>query len=535
MAENIVKDVSSQTLEERMYVIKLISYQMLGAKWKYYRKIIQGGKGLKIFREASMLEHMKATRAALLYTTKNTKNLYCSVYHSCVGEIKKYTKLRDCFAEIPEVEGDQVSPQLTEDHDALIITWTPLKFLNPLQKIRERGKSTQRHTEGLVAKLYFKVAAFYSIQENWDQRKLSFYLRNINSDSSYQDIVSALEPLKTDLQTFTGGYEIFKFGKASLSRDVASDLDAFDDAMSDESFESQVRTLYWYGFIYQALEQFIIKYYLTLVTSTASVEAIAYLTNIFEPAIAKATANRIVFHGSFETDQSKRAFRKPYYDYVKKAWSEPLKKKIKTKKGFFESHNFNQRLIKKHQIDFDPPADPNQGSNWGIFLKHFVLATLRPIISIDLTDPFYEDPEELTMELEKLTDINTRSFLALQIFRAMIAYATQKQNARFTVLNRFKKQIKADSEMEVKRIAEIRKNGDDKIRDFHRKLSKYKRLKQFEMVEQVSRDITQFKDNLEKKISRIDKSSRENMILKWSSKKRHKVKIYWNNIHSQIC
>ena len=283
--------------------------------------------------------------------------------------------------------------------------------------------------------------------------------------------------------------------------------------MSDESFESEVRTLYWYSFIYEALEQFIIKYYLTLVTSTASVEAIAYLTNIFEPAIAKAVANRIVFQGSFETDQSKRSFRKPYYDYVKKAWSEPLKKKIKTKKGIFESHNFNQRLLSKHQIVFDPPADPKQGSNWGVFLKQFVLALERPVISIDLTDPFYEDPEELTIELEKLIDINTRSFLGLQIFRAMIAYVTQKQNARFTALNRFKNQIKTDSEMEIKRIAEIRKDGDDKIREYHKNLNKYKRLKQFTMVEQISKDITQFKDQLEKKISRIKKSSRENVGL----------------------
>ena len=171
MSEIIIKNVSSQTLEERMYVIKLISYQMLGAEWKYYRKIIQGGKGLKIFREDSILEHMKATRAALRYTTKNRNSLFRSSYHSCVEEIKKYTKLRDFFTEMPKVEGTQEAPQLTDAHDALIITWTPLKFLTPVRKIRERGQSTQRHTEGLVAKLYFKVAAFYSIQENWDQRK----------------------------------------------------------------------------------------------------------------------------------------------------------------------------------------------------------------------------------------------------------------------------------------------------------------------------------------------------------------------------
>ena len=153
--------------------------------------------------------------------------------------------------------------------------------------------------------------------------------------------------MKIDLQTFTEGYEIFKFGKASLSQNTASDLDAFDDAMSDESAESQVRTLYWYSFIYQALEQFIIKYYLTLVTSTASVEAIAYLTKIFEPAIAKVVLNTVIFEGSFETDQSKRSLKKPYCDYAKKASSEPLKKKIKTNKGIFEIHNFNHRLVKK--------------------------------------------------------------------------------------------------------------------------------------------------------------------------------------------
>jgi len=131
-----VKELKSQTPEEQMYLLKLIAHQMLGAKWMYYKKIKQGDQGLKLFKEASLMEQMKATRSALRFTTKNTKKLYRFAYQECLKEIKKYAGIKEGFPELQEAGEGEDLPGLTSEFDAIIISWTPLKFLTPAQKIR---------------------------------------------------------------------------------------------------------------------------------------------------------------------------------------------------------------------------------------------------------------------------------------------------------------------------------------------------------------------------------------------------------------
>jgi hypothetical protein len=506
-----IKDLKNQSPEDQMYLLKLIAHQMLGAKWMYYRKIKQGDKGLKLFKEASLMEQMKATRSALRFTTKNTKKLYRFAYQECVKELKKYAGIKEGIPELPEAAEGEDLPALTSEFDAIIISWTPLKFLTPAQKIRDKGTATQRHTEGLIAKLYFKVAAYYAIPDNWDTRKLTLYLRNINKESSHQDIVAALEPLKADLQKLSDIYIPFKFGKASLSKDVATDADSFDDAMSVESFESQIQTLYWYDFIYQAIEVFLVRYYLTLITSTASFGAIQYIANIFEPALSKAAENRVVFLGSFETDHSRKAYRIPYLEHVEKKLQEPLKKKLKTKEGIYESYCYNLQLLDKLKISFDLEGPPKADSKWGEFLQQFILAIGRPIITLEEDDPQFEQADAFNEEMDRIIELPTRQFALMQLMRSLVAYATNKRQAKYQILERFKQRIKSEYELEVKRIEEIRKMAGKKLRDMEKKLGKYKRMKQQETVDAVTKDIETFKQKLEDKIKSIRQTSKNEL------------------------
>jgi hypothetical protein len=503
-----IKNVTTQTPEDKMYLLKLIAHQMLGAKWMYYRKIKRGDTGLKLFKEKSLMEQMKATRSALRFTTRNTKKLYRLAYQECAKDIKKFTGIKVGLPELPDaIEGEEL-PSLSAAFDAIIIAWTPLKFLAPAQKIRSKGSATQRHSEGLVAKLYFKVAAYYAVPENWDTRKLTLYLRTIRKESSYQDIVSALEPLKADLQNFAEVYELFKFGKASLSKDISQDIDAFDDAMSVESFDSQLRTLYWYDFIYQALEMFVIRYYLTLVTATASLDTIQYLTAIFEPALAKAVENRVMFVGSFETDRTKTTFRQPYQEYVVKMSQEPVTKKLKTKEGVYESYTYNLPLLNRWKIDFDLTEQPSEQSQWWHFLRQYILAIERPILTVDTNDPLFESPEQLSAELDQIVETETRQFVLLQIMRAMIIHASNKRQAKYKILERFKLRVKTDFELEGKRIAEMKKMAEKKYRELSKKVMKYKRLEQDETVAAITRDIDAFKQNVENKIKVVRQNSK---------------------------
>lgn len=306
------KSLEMQLPEDKVYVLKLIAHQKLGAKWIYYRKIKHADKGLSILKEHSLMEQMKATRSALRFTTKTAKKFYNLAYKECLKDIKNYTGLKDEFPPLPEVKEGEEMPSLSSEYDATIISWTPLKFLLPILQLRAKGSATQRHTEGLAAKLFFKVAGYYADPNSWEPYKLNLYLRKIKKSSTHQEVVAALEPLKEDLAKFSDVYEPFKFGKASLSKDIAQDVDAFDDAMAVESFETQLDSLYWYNFIYVAMELFLFRYYLTLISSTASTDAIQYLTTIFEPVLSQAIEIRTVFQGSFETDRTKRAFRLPF-------------------------------------------------------------------------------------------------------------------------------------------------------------------------------------------------------------------------------
>ncbi|MCP4750447.1 MAG: hypothetical protein GY866_06115 [Proteobacteria bacterium] len=377
------KKIKQQTIADKMYLLKLIAHQILGQKWIFYKKIRSAGKQGRFFKSKSLTDQMKATQSALRFSTKNATKLYHLAYESSVKEIKTYTGQKEGYPALPEEREDKFLPPLISKHDAVIISWTPVKFLGPTRQIREKGAASQRHTEGLITKLFFKVVGYYATPENWDPNKLTLYLKGINKDSTYQQVVQALDPLKRDLFNFSEHYELFKFGKASLRKDGAQDGDSFDDAFEEESFESQVRTLYWHGFIYQAMESFLFKYYLTLLTATPSPYAVRYLTLIFEPALRHAIEIKHLFQGSFDTDVSKKAFRTPFEKYMEEREGDALLKKIKTKKGVFEIYKYNLKLLDRSGIGFNLKGLPSEKSDWRKFATHQILGIDRFPLSVD--------------------------------------------------------------------------------------------------------------------------------------------------------
>jgi hypothetical protein len=566
------------------------------------------------------MEQMKATRAALRFTTKNARKLYRMVYLESIKEIKTYTGLKTEFPELPEDEtGDEI-PSLNSEHDAVIISWTPIKFLLPVLQLRVKGLATQRHTEGLAAKLFFKVAGYYAEPTNWDRYRLNLYLRRITKGSSYQEIVSELEPLKNDLDRLVEAYELFKFGKASLSKDVAMDSDAFDDAMGIESFESQLNTLYWYHFIYLAIEQFLFKYYLILIISTVSQDAIKYLTAIFEPVLQKAIEIRNVFLGSFEKDRTKHSFRVPYQRLVKAKTDEPHKKNIKTQLGVFETYTYNLSMLEKTTLSYELENMPEIDSEWGAFIKQYILNIDRPAIveastsvpkeetqttskppavpfereqnalnaekerlfrvkneldikkegikqrsavdsltkeaKIELEEQktkLLNDELELDKEIQKLKEkfkqleskqknaqlaitetqkhrdsrfvdetaimqfenelsqLPVRQFVLMNILNTIINCTQYKRQARYKILERFKERARNDQELEAKRIEEIRKKAEKKLRDLKKRVSKMDRLKQQNTVNVITTDIKNFELGIEERIDIIKKDSMQQL------------------------
>ncbi|MBU2515471.1 hypothetical protein KJ966_29495 [bacterium] len=493
--------LKDQIPSEKVYILKMIAHQMLGSKWVYFRKIKHAGEGFKLFREKSLMEQMKATQAALKFTSKHTRKKYRTIYKESLKDIKINAGARnEIFPPSPEYEEGKQVPSLTSEHDEVLITWTPIKFMLPIKTIREKGIATQRHSEGLVAKLLFKVVGYYAASENWDEERLTFYLRKIESDSSYQDVSAALSPLKNDLQQFTEAYEPFKFGKASLSKDKTTDEGVFDDTFGIETFEDELRTLYWYHFIYWGMELFLFRYYLILVTSTECKQAIRYLTQIFEPALLKAIENKIVFQGSFETDRAKKKYRMPYRKYQQDRANEPPVKKIKTQNGLFESYTYNLPMLEDDSIDFKIEKIPASESEWANFIKFKILnaSSYKRVKEENV-------PQEIPFEMTE--------YALMHICKCMVSCTQFERRARHKILERFKKRLETDKELIIKRVNEVKDRGEKQINLMERKVTKLRRMKQIDAAEVYLRDIENHKKKIQEKSIEIQESAQLEMTM----------------------
>lgn len=495
------KSLKEQTPSEKIYVLKMIAHQMLGAKWVYFRKIKHAGEGFKLFKEKSLMEQMKATQAALRFTSKHARKKFRTIYKEATRDIKNNTSMRtEDFPESPEYDQNNQLPSLTSSHDEVLITWTPIKFFQAVKTIREKGVATQRHSEGLAAKLLFKVVGYYAAPENWDEERLTFYLRKLDRESSYQDVAVALAPLKEDLQKFTELYEPFKFGKVSLSKDKSADEGVFDDTFGVESFEDELRTLYWYHFIYWGMELFLYRYYLTLVSGTDSMQAVRYLTQMFEPALLKAIEIKNVFLGSFETDRSKKKYRIPYRKYQQDKNNEPLIKRIKTQNGIFETYSYTLNLLESDAIGFNLDKQPGPDSEWGRFIKFNILkASAYKRIKGELT------PQPIPLDVVQ--------YALVHIIKNIVLCSRYESEAKNKILERFKSRLTTDKELVAKRIAEVKLRGEKQISLMERKVIKLRRMKQSEAAEVFLHDIESYKKKVEEKCMEIAESAQLEMAL----------------------
>ncbi len=495
------KSLSDETPSEKVYILKMIAHQMLGPKWVYFRKIKHAGEGFKLFKEKSLMEQMKATQAALKFTSKHARKKFRTIYKETLRDIKANTNLRsEDFPPSPEYDDNNQLISLTSEHDEVLITWTPIKFFQSVKTIREKGVATQRHSEGLAAKLMFKVVGYYAAAENWDEERLTFYLRKLDRDSSYQDVAGALTPLKEDLQKFTELFEPFRFGKASLSKDKSADEGVFDDTFGVESFEDEIKTLYWYHFIYWAVELFLFRYYLTLVTSTDSKQAIRYLTQIFEPALLKAIEVKNVFLGSFETDRSKKKYRLPYRKYQQDKSNEPLTKKIKTQNGIFETYTYNLTMLEDDTMGYNIGEKPKEDSEWGRFVKFSIYsAAAYKWVKGELKQ------EEISFD--------TTEYALMHIIKCMVNCTGYERTAKHKILDRFKKRLITDKELASKRVKEVKQRGEKQIGLMERKVTKLRRMKQSDAAEVYLRDIEAAKKKVEEKCDEILESAQLEMTL----------------------
>ncbi|OGG96204.1 MAG: hypothetical protein A2508_05025 [Candidatus Lambdaproteobacteria bacterium RIFOXYD12_FULL_49_8] len=507
-----------QTAAEKMAVLKLYAERMLGAKWEYYRKIKHQDKGFSLLAEASLAEQMKATQSALKFTSKTASKAYWATFKIAAGDVKTKGGVKTGIPDVPEETEDGPKVKMAPEHDAFIIEWTPIKFLLNAKVIREKGVATQRHSEGLVAKLYFKVVGFYADPANWDRNKLCVYLRKVEADTDYQNISAALEPLKKDLARFCEVYEPFKFGQANLAKDAVQEADSFEDAMGAESFDDQLKSLYFYHFIYEGMEQFLLKYFAYLVFSTNNRRVIRYLATIFEPALAKAIENKNLFLGSFETDRTKKAFVAPYQEYQRKRKADPPRSRVEDKRKIYESWTYNLDLIERYALRYKLTTEPEPDSAWAVFARRFLLGIKPPPPPPPPPPKEGEEPEVpvATQEAEwEAPEQNheTRMLAAIILTNQLLLCSNANQGARALLLERFKSRVLADKETAQKRVIELKKKAEKKLREMDKKVKKLKRMKQEESVQVFQDDMEKFRATIEARAKQILTDAAEELNL----------------------
>ncbi|MCP4294745.1 MAG: hypothetical protein GY786_03980 [Proteobacteria bacterium] len=540
MVENTgTLSIDEQSIAQKMFLMRVLADRELGEKWKYFNKIKHSDDGFDFLKKETLMDQMKATRSALQFTTKATRKQFQLLYKACISEIISHDGAdKQDLPALPETSEEKGLPTLSSQQDGLIVTWTPIKFLLPAEQIRDKGKATQRHSEGLVAKLYFKVVGFYSSPENWKHHNLTFYLNKLDASSTFPQVVEQLEPLKKDLAQFSKSNELFKFGDASLAKDANQELDAFDDAMGNDSFEQQIQSLYWHQFIYFGLELFLFKYFLTLVTATDSENAQHYLLTIFEPAINKAIENRNLFMGSFETDRSKHKFLRAFKEYTFKRASQKLKSNIVLKGKGYEIQTYNLTQLQNNGLGFDLKAVPKEGSPWFVFLgKLFTgnnpLFPAAGIISIEGSkskdegnaDSGADVAIENKTQVKKSLGVDAYLSAFIHIFAFIVNCEKQQYLSRIKILENMKERIVADHGIVQKRVKELKKQGEVKSRGIQKKINTFKRMKQDETALTYQKELEKFQSKTEERCEFLEKQSEENI-----TKRKTKLNALINNV-----
>ncbi|MBT4088336.1 MAG: hypothetical protein HOE30_07570 [Deltaproteobacteria bacterium] len=424
-----ISAIDDQTTAEKMYLLKTVAQQILGPKWRFFNKIRRTGENL-LQGKTGYSDSLKATRSALRYTAKTAKSAYALAYQASVKDICASTdKKKEDFTGLKTLKVAKNIPTLSDQQDADIISWTPIKFLLPIKRIQEKGLATKRHTEGLAAKLIFKVVAFYAIPENWELNKLTFYLQNLSANSTNNEVHEALNPLKEDLQSFLAVFDTLKFKQSGLKEERSRIESALDINLGIGTTEYQIRILYWYDFIYEAMELFVFRYFLVLVTASPCAFAIRQLAKLMEPVLDKVIENRSLFLCAFETDDAKSQLRKSFEQFKQKMMHHTSVRTIKTSKGEFETYFYNSHLLESMTLQFDIQNKPDIKSEWGSFIKYNLLGMKQ------------KNEDEVD---ESSIDGESSEIMAQAVMQILstIAKANQfKRSARQQILDEFKEHL----------------------------------------------------------------------------------------------
>ena len=351
------------------------AYTWLGKRYEWYNKIRTAKKGgFKLFSDASLEEQMEATRSALNLVSKTLNSSLGGAYNSVVDAVTNSGTAPEGWP--GKLEGDRTDPPpLTDEQDAVILAWMPLKFLNLAKPVRDKGKGLDFYSDGLIKKLYFKVIGFYTDPHNWDPTRLGYFLQGLEVDADLPTVQGKMGALRSDAEMLTNSLQMFKFGRVARRPD-AGQKNAIDE-LFQISDEELLHDLYFQSLLYSGLEHFVFRLYLTLLSATRNQRALRQLSQIFQPLLAKVVELHLRFQTSFATERDKIRLRKEFLEFYKAREAQPPVETI-TEKGHEVQHiNYTHRLIEHHAFTRHHEFGARQVQLWGGYLQKEVLGHLE--------------------------------------------------------------------------------------------------------------------------------------------------------------
>lgn len=346
-------------------------HQWLGQRFAWYNKVRTATKGgLRIFKNPSLEEQMEATRGALNMVTNVMNTNMMMAFNAMVDQVKKVKAEPEDWP--LKIEGDRVNaPTLTHEQDAGIISWVPLKYLNVVKPIREKGKGVDYYVDGLIKKTYFKTIGFFADPRNWDKEKIGFFFNGLEPDATLQEVQGRLAPLKADADMFALSLFPFRFGKATM-RAEAGQKNTIDESfeISDEELR---RDLYFQSLLWLGLDKFIFRYYLTLLSATDNPRAIRQLSLIFHPILAKIIELNLRFQSSSGTEREKIRIRPSFLEFYKAREALPAVETVEVKGRSVRKINYTHRMLEGNSFSRGQKYQERQRQMWMDYLsKHVV-------------------------------------------------------------------------------------------------------------------------------------------------------------------
>jgi len=439
------------------------AYFWLGQRYEWYNKIRNAKKGgFLSFSDASLESQMEATRSALNLVMKTLNTGLGLAFNSVVDGVTNSGTAPEGWPE--KVAGDRSDPRpLTNEQDAIILAWMPLKFFNLSKSIRDKGKGLDFYTDGLIKKLYFKVIGFYADPRNWDTERLGYMLSGLEPDAGLQEVQGRLGTLKGDADILAASLIPFKFGKSSRRKE-AGQKNTIEDTFNI-SDEELVHDLYFQALLLAGMENFLFRYYLTLLGATENPRAMNQITIIFQPILAKVVELHIRFQSSFATERDKVRLRKEYMEFFKKREALPPVETVEVKGKQTRRFHYNNRLLERGSFSRAPKFSERQAQIWAGWLKPML--TKAP-----------DKPSTYARIFQLLGTLvfDTQCSMEGKVIAAgdLRAFADEQEKLGKIQLNNKKKAI------------------DTEKRDKAKRMGKFKALEQMSMVETIKTELEQF-------------------------------------------